>query len=96
MVDIKEIQNLTYKNSKGIKYLRELFDKKIKKAAKHGDASTYISLPLLFKDTNVFLSTAREYEKNGYKVEVCFEHWRYDGIDVRIVNGVEIFWEKPI
>lgn len=91
MVDIKEAQNLTYKNSRWTQRVRKKIDKKIKKAAKHGVASTFIYVPLFRGGIQIFLSIVDEYKNIGYKVQ---EYCTKENSEEITFWGVWLSWEK--
>lgn len=91
MIDIKEAQKLTYKESKWTQKLKRKIDRKIKRATRHGKASTFIYVPQFSGEIDVFLSITKEYEDIGYKVrEYCTKETQNE----TIFWGVWISWEK--
>ena len=88
MVNSKELQNLTYKNSKWTQRIKRKIDRKIKRAGNHGRSGVFIAPPFT-GDIDVFISVAKEYTDIGYWVEE-----RYEDQSKTFFRGVWISWRK--
>ena len=90
MINVKEAQDLTYKDSKWAQKLEKKIDRKIKRAINRGRSSVFINVPQFSGDINVFLSIANKYRNTGYAVQEYST--REEG--TIFFWGVWISWEK--